>query len=126
MKRNLLTLTAAGVIVLGGFALVQAEPGHGGGGCWHGRGFAPERFTKGLALTADQQAKIQPILDQAKPQITAIHEEAMQKMKTVIDSTTSQIRPLLTPEQQNKFDAIQKAHHDMMNAQKELHEATQE
>jgi Spy/CpxP family protein refolding chaperone len=126
MKRNLLTLTAAGAIALGGFVVVQAEPGHGGSGCWHGRGFALERFTKGLALTADQQAKIQPILDQAKPQIAAIHEEAMQKMKTIIDSTTSQIRPLLTPEQQKKFDAIQKAHQDMMNAQKELHEATQE
>ncbi len=126
MKRNLLILAAAGVIALGGFVVVQAEPGHGGGGCWHGRGFAFERFTKGLDLTADQQAKIQPILDQAKPQITAIHEEAMQKMKTVIDSITSQIRPLLTPEQQQKFDAIQKAHQDMMNAQKVLHEATQE
>jgi Spy/CpxP family protein refolding chaperone len=126
MKRNLLTLAAAGAIALGGFVVVQAEPGHGSGGCWHGRGFALERFTKGLDLTVDQLAKIQPILDQAKPQIAAIHEEAMQKMKTVIDSTTSQIRPLLTPEQQKKFDVIQKAHQDMMNAQKELHEATQE
>ena len=126
MKRKLLTLAAASVIALGGFVVVQAEPSHGGGGCWHGRGFALERFTKGLDLTADQQAKIQPILDQAKPQIAAIHEEAMQKMKTVIDGALSQIRPLLTPEQQQKFDAIQKAHQDMMNAQKELHEATQE
>ena len=126
MKRNLLTLAAAGAIALGGFVAVQADPGHGGAGCWHGHGFALERFTKGLDLTADQQAKIQPILDQTKPQIAAIHEEAMQKMKAVIDSTTSQIRPLLTPEQQKKFDAIQKAHQDMMNAQKQLHEATQE
>jgi hypothetical protein len=38
----------------------------------------------------------------------------------------SQIRPLLTPEQQKKFDAIQKAHEDMMNAHKALQEATQE
>jgi hypothetical protein len=50
----------------------------------------------------------------------------MQKMKTVIDGALSQIRPLLTPEQQQKFDAIQKAHQDMMNARKELHQATQE
>jgi len=50
----------------------------------------------------------------------------MQKVKTVIDSTTSQIRPLLTPEQQKKFDAIQKAHQDMMNAHKELNAAMQE
>ena len=50
----------------------------------------------------------------------------MQKMKTVIDGALSQIRPLLTADQQTKFDAIQKAHQDMMNAQKELHQATQE
>ncbi len=47
-------------------------------------------------------------------------------MKTVIDSALSEIRPVLTPEQQKKFDAIQKAHEDMMNARKALHEATQE
>ena len=126
MKRKLLTLAAAGAIALGGFVVAQAEPGHGGGGCWHGRGFALERFTKGLDLTADQQAKIQPILDQAKPQIAAIHEEAMQKMKTVIEGAVSQIRPILTADQQTKLDGIQKAHQDMMNAQKELHDATQD
>ena len=123
MKRNLITFAAAGVIAVGGFAAVQAQPGHGGGGR---HGFALEHITKGLNLTADQQAKVQPILDQAKPQIAAIHQEAMQKMKTVLDSTMSQIRPLLTPEQQKKSDDIQKAHQDMMNAHKELHDAMQE
>jgi len=126
MKRNLLTLAAAAAIALGGFALVQAQPGHGGGGQWHGHGFALERFTKGLDLTADQQAKVQPILDQAKPQIAAIRQEAMQKVKTVTDSTMSQIRPLLTVDQQKKLDDIQKAHQDMMNAHKELHDAMQQ
>ena len=41
-------------------------------------------------------------------------------------STLSQIRPLLTPDQQKKLDAVQKAHQDMMNAHKELHDALQE
>ena len=50
----------------------------------------------------------------------------MQKMKTVLDSALSQIRPILAADQQKKFDAIQKAHQDMMYAQKELHQATQE
>ena len=79
-----------------------------------------------MDLTSDQQTKVQPILDQAKPQIAAIHQEAMQKMKGVMDSTLSQIRPLLTPDQQKKLDAVQKAHQDMMNAHKELHDALQE
>ena len=126
MKRNIVTLAAVGLIVLGGFALVQAQPGSGGGGHWHGHAFGLRGIGDKLDLTAEQQTKVQPILDQAKPQIAAIHQEAMQKTKTVIDSTLSQIRPLLTPEQQKKLDAIQKAHQDMMNAHKELHDAMQD
>ena len=126
MNRNLLTLIAAGAIALGGFVMVQAQPGPGGGGRWHGHGFGLERLTTSLDLTSDQQTKVQPIIDGAKPQIAAIHQEAMQKMKAVMDSTVSQIRPLLTPDQQKKLDDIQKAHQDMMNAHKELHDAMQE
>jgi len=121
-----MTLAAVGAIALGGFVMVQAQPGPGGGGRWHGHGFGLQGMTEKLNLTSDQQTKVQPIIDGAKPQIAAIHQEAMQKMKTVMDSTISQIRPLLTPDQQKKLDDIQKAHQDMMNAHKELHDATQE
>ena len=117
---------AAGAIALGGFVMVQAQPGPGGGGRWHGHGFGLQGMTEKLNLTSDQQTKVQPIIDGAKPQIAAIHQEAMQKMKAVMDSTVSQIRPLLTPDQQKKLDDIQKAHQDMMNANKELHDAMQE
>ena len=126
MKRNLLAIAAAGAIAVGGFVVVQAQAGPGGAGHWHGHAFGLRGITEKLDLTADQQTKVQPILDAAKPQIAAIHQEAMQKMKTVMDSTISQIRPLLTPDQQKKLDDIQKAHQDMMNAHKELHDATQE
>src|SRR5438309_8528178 len=126
MERNLLTLIAAGAIALGGLVMVQAQPGPGGGGRGHGKRFMLERITKELNLTSEQQTKVQPIIDGAKPKIAAIHQEAMQKTKAVMDSTLSQIRPLLTPDQQKKLDDIQKAHQDMMNAHKELHDATQE
>ena len=134
MKRNILTLVTAGAIALGGFVTIQAQPGPGGAGpCGpggagpgHGHAFGLKGMTDKLNLTADQQTKVQPILDAAKPQIAAIHQEAMQKMKTVMDSTLSQIRPLLNADQQKKLDGVQKAHQDMMNAQKELHDATQE
>jgi Spy/CpxP family protein refolding chaperone len=125
MKRNLLTLVAAGAIALGGFVITQAQAGPGHGfGCGHA--FGLRGLTEKLDLTSDQQTKVQPILDQAKPQIAAIHQEAMQKAKTVIESTVSQIRPLLNADQQKKLDAIQKAHQDMMNARKELHDALQD
>jgi Spy/CpxP family protein refolding chaperone len=126
MKRNLLTVVAAGAIALGGFVVVQAQPGSGGHDGWHGHAFGLQRITEKLNLTSDQQTKVQPIVDAAKPQIAAIHQEAMQKMKTVMDSTLSQIRPLLNPDQQKKLDDIQKAHQDMMNAHKELHNAMQQ
>ena len=126
MKRNLLTIVTAGAIALGGLILVQAQPGPGGPGHWHGHAFGLGGIANKLDLTADQKTKVQPILDQARPQIVAIHQEAMQKTKTVIDSTLSQIRPLLNADQQKKLDAIQKAHQDMMNATKELHDAMQQ
>jgi hypothetical protein len=126
MKRNLLTLVAAGAIALGGFVVVQAQAGPGGGCHWHGQGFSLQRITEKLDLTSDQQTKVQPILDQAKPQIAAIHQEAMQKAKGVMDGTLSQIRPLLTAEQQTKLDAIQKAYQDTMNAHKQLQDAMEE
>jgi hypothetical protein len=126
MKRNVLTLVAAGAIALGGFMVVQAQAGPGGGCHWRGHGSGLQRITEKLDLTSDQQTKVQPILDQAKPQIAAIHQEAMQKAKGVMDGTLSQIRPLLTAEQQTKLDAIQKAHQDTMNAHKELQDAMQD
>jgi Spy/CpxP family protein refolding chaperone len=126
MKRNLLALTAAGAIALGGFVVVQAQPGPGGAGHGCGHAFGLRGITEKLDLTADQQTKVQPILDQAKPQIAAIHQEAMQKMHTVMNSTLSQIRPILTADQQKKLDAIEKAQQDMLNARKQLHDAIQD
>jgi Spy/CpxP family protein refolding chaperone len=121
MKRNLLTLAAIGAIALSGFALAQG-PGGGGHGC-AGQGFALGNLTKSLNLTPDQQAKVQPLLDQARPQIVAIHQDAMQKTQAIRDKTMSQIRPLLTPDQQTKFDALQKARQDMRNAMQEMRAA---
>jgi len=85
-----------------------------------------EHLTKTLNLTSDQQTKVQPIVDQARPQIIAIPKDAMQKTKAVMDNAASQIRPLLNADQQKKLDALQKAHQDLMNAMKELHEAQAE
>ena len=114
MKRNFLTLATAGLIILGGFSVVQAQNPRGGGA----KGHRLEQLTEGLNLTPDQQAKVQPLIDQAKPQIAEIHREAMRKMKSVITSTASQIRPLLTAEQQKKLDENQNARRGKMNARK--------
>jgi Spy/CpxP family protein refolding chaperone len=82
-----------------------------------------DHLSKDLNLTDDQKTKVQPIIDQAKPQMAAIHKEAMEKMHALLESAGAQIRPLLTPEQQVKFDAMRKAHDDMRKAMEEMHDA---
>jgi len=127
MKRNLLTFTAVGALALAGYAFAEPQGGFGGRqGGWHGQGFAMGHLTKALNLTPDQQSKVQPLIDQARPQIIAIHKDAMEKTHAIIDKTMSQIRPVLTPEQQKKFDALQKARQDMRSAMQELHAAMTE
>src|SRR5690348_768683 len=129
IKRNILTLATAGAIALGGFTLVSAQDGSGGFTGHHslrGHQFAMQHLTKSLNLTPDQQTKIQPLLDQAKPQIIAIHKDAMEKTQAIMDKTMSQIRPMLTADQQTKFDALQKARQDLHNAMREMHAAMAE
>jgi len=127
MKRNLLTLAAVVAILAAGYAFAEPQGGFGGHhGGWRGQGFAMGHLTKSLNLTPDQQSKVQPLIDQARPQIIAIHKEAMEKTHAILDKTMSQIRPILTPDQQKKFDALQKARQDMRNAMQELHSAMAE
>ena len=109
MKHKLLIVPVLALLALSGWVLAN-DPTPGGDSDGHGRGgghhSSLERITDQLNLTSDQRAKIQPILDQARPQIETIHREAMQKMKQVMDNTMAQIRPMLTPEQQTKLDEV--------------------
>jgi periplasmic protein CpxP/Spy len=116
---------AAAAVSLGGLAYLQAhEPGeHKHGPKMHKMRNPLEHLSKDLELTDDQKAKVQPIIDQAKPQIEAIHKEAMEKTHAIMESTGAQIRPLLTPQQQEKYDAMKKAHEEMRKAMQQLHEA---
>src|SRR2546430_14678727 len=105
MKRNLLTLMAAGAIVLGGIVMVQAQPGAGGGGGrGHGKRLMLERLPQELNLTSEERTKVQPIIDQAQPQIATIRREAMEKINAGMDRPKSQIRPFVTTDQQKKLE----------------------
>ncbi|HKP03878.1 MAG TPA: hypothetical protein VJU77_11035 [Chthoniobacterales bacterium] len=134
MKLRQMTLTATCLALLATISIAGAQDGKGPDSKrqdWqnhrhHKWGNSMERMTKALDLTPDQQAKIQPILDQAKPQIIAARKEGMDKVKAIRDNTQAQIRPLLTPVQQQKFDAIKKAREDMRKARQEMREALKE
>jgi Spy/CpxP family protein refolding chaperone len=108
-------------LTIAGYGFAQPPPGGPHGGFGHHNPL--EEMSDSLNLTPEQKAKVQPIIDQARPQLKAIHEEAMTKAKSVVDNSISQIRPLLTAEQQTKLDAQMKAHEDMLDAMKEMHDA---
>src|SRR6266446_7619039 len=110
MKLKLLTLTAVSALSLGTHAfandpLADDQDRHGGHGGSHHSSL--DRITEKLNLTPEQKAKVQPIIDQARPQIETIRREAMQKTKTVMDNAMAQIRPLLTPDQQKQLEEAQ-------------------
>ena len=131
MNRKLIALTTAAALSLAGLVYLQAEepgkhgPKHEGpGGPHHMMMENPlEHLSKDLNLTDDQKAKVQPIIDQTGPQIAAIHKEAMEKLHAVMENAGNQIRPLLTPEQVTKLDAMKKAHEDMRKAHEAMEDA---
>jgi len=127
MKRRLITLATVCAVALTTISIAQAQDPSAKGPRWRDRpgkwGNPLEHMTKNLGLTPEQQAKIQPILDQAKPQVQAIHEDAKQKIKAIRDNARTQIRAVLTPEQQQKFDALQTAREDMRKAKEEMRAA---
>jgi protein CpxP len=128
MKSRLITLSAACVALFAtvtiGLAQDPAAKNDDRHHRWHNkRGNPVEHLTKALDLTPDQQAKIQPIFDQAKPQIKAARQESRQKVQAIRENIQSQIRPILTPAQQQKFDALKKAREDMRKAREEMRDA---
>jgi hypothetical protein len=88
----------------------------------HGRGdFDPakrtEMLTKKLKLTSDQQSKVQEILNSEQSQMETLRsdsslsrEDRRPKMMEIHKASASQIRALLDPNQQKKWDEMQSRH----------------
>ena len=74
-----------------------------------------------LNLTEDQKAKIKPILEDESTQMQNLRkdtslspEDRHTKMRDIHQNTATQIRALLTPEQQAKLDSTMKQRHEGM------------
>jgi hypothetical protein len=91
----------------------------------HGWGYLLDRVGKDLGLTTTEKSSIQPIVAQTRSQLMAIHQQAQVQVKADVEAALVQIRPLLTPAQQTKLDAIVKAYEDLQTAEQELDKALQ-
>ena len=72
-----------------------------------------DHMSQMLNLTEDQKAKILPILQDSSKQMQDLRQDTSlspqdrrTKMRSIHDNTMSQIRPVLTPEQQAKLDQM--------------------
>ena len=88
----------------GGLARLMG-PGPGGG---PGGGPPPgrliERLDEVLDLTADQHAKVEQIFESRRKELEAVHDEVVARAQKEQRELQDEIRKVLTPEQQQRFD----------------------
>jgi Spy/CpxP family protein refolding chaperone len=57
-----------------------------------------------MDLTQEEHAKIKSILDAQRPKVDIVMNDILPKLQALSDSTFAQIRGVLTPDQQARFD----------------------
>ena len=90
-------------------APAAAKPERGPGGP---RGDRVEMMKEKLSLMPEQVEKIKPILEKDRAKLMALREDATlsreqkgEKMREILKSSMEEIRPILTPEQVEKWKA---------------------
>jgi Spy/CpxP family protein refolding chaperone len=134
-KTSLLALTLAGLVSVGTISAVAQDNGSnqqsapsqsapmGQEGHGH-RHFDPEKrtemLTKQLKLTSDQQPKVLDIFKSEQSQMQSLwsdnstaQDDRRSKMMEIHKTSNDQVRALLTPDQQKKFDTMQTRHEHM-------------
>src|SRR5689334_16943757 len=112
MKQKVLSFMLAGVCAAGLALADSQQPERGSHE--HGRGHRMEMLSKRLNLTADQQAKLAPIMADSRQQIHAIfqdrslsREDRVAKIKAVRSDSKAKIEALLTDTQKQSFEQLQ-------------------
>lgn len=70
------------------------------------RGGMPPMFAQ-LNLTREQHQRIETILQQSRPLTDSVLRSSLPRLRAIRDSVRLQIRAVLTPEQQERFDAME-------------------
>jgi Spy/CpxP family protein refolding chaperone len=126
--KSLRTLALLAMSLLGTAAFAQQNPPPPGGGDQPQgprRGMSVDdqlkMMTEKLNLTADQQAKIKPFLEDARTQSQAVmkddslsQDDKRTKVRGIRESTNSKVRDVLTDTQKKQFDAMQQEMRDRM------------
>ena len=99
--------TAAGAL---GFGLYQARTGwgHPPRDPERSRQFMLKRLTRELDLRPEQQQQVEAILRETGQEFARLREEIGPRMRDIRGRIREKIRAMLSPEQQAKFEALEK------------------
>jgi protein CpxP len=99
--------------------------GHGMHGGHHGMPSAEEqtqRLTKKLNLSDDQQTKVKAVLEDQHKQMETLHNDSStaqpdkrSKMREIHENSNTQIKAILNPDQQKKFDEMEQKQQERMH-----------
>jgi Spy/CpxP family protein refolding chaperone len=108
MKLKTLTLTTLAVVSCLTTPLARAQAPDDSASFHHRHGpfDLNAMLTRTLNLTDDQQAQVKPLVTEVQPQLDAIHQQAHQAADVILKQLDAKVRPLLTPEQQKRLDAM--------------------
>lgn len=109
MKLIPITLCLSVYIAVAQFAGAETSDS-GSPFCHKGAPDMTAMMTHVLQLTDAQKSQVEPLVAAARPQLKAIHEKARAEADVVLKQLHTQIRPLLTPDQQKRLDALEVLH----------------
>jgi Spy/CpxP family protein refolding chaperone len=119
-------LVVLGIFILGcvtGAAIdsvYRLKASGGRGGEMRGPGRTLEKMKSDLSLTDQQAEQIRSILDQTRGEYRALRNEVRPRYDALRQEARTKIRALLSPEQQQKFDA-KVAEHDARRNENDDH-----
>jgi Spy/CpxP family protein refolding chaperone len=132
MKRTLVCALLSLTLICGGTALLAQQDTMSQSGAPEGHRMpSPDQrlqhMTKTLNLTPDQQEKIKPILENEQSQMQSMRQDTsmtkqdrMAKAQQLHQTSNDQINQILTPDQQQKWSAMQAQHQGMHQGQAPL------
>jgi len=73
-----------------------------------------EHMCSKLNLSDDQKQKVDDIIEQSSAEIQSIHKEGIGRIRLALSNRNAQFSAVLSPEQQQQFEQIEKERHESM------------
>lgn len=100
--------------------LNAAEPAPARGSDCRGRGDR-DAWLEQLDLSTEQRARVEQVMQRRHAQTKAFWHREGARLRTIVDSTRSEVRALLTPAQQAEYDRLRAERRARRKAERQHH-----